>query len=423
MLDLGGVQELLLQWQRLEREQKLMAPRIFTVGPLFTAPGGHPAGTLYLDNRFISENVTCQVDTVEAAQTKVHNLILDHQVDAIKVVYDDIQGQKPKLPLAVLRAIIEMAHQHDRQVFVHVGTAQDVLDAVQAGCDGIEHMVNVDDPHFAVALEQAARKRVVWTPTLTVYEAFAERWHLEDVDDHEVAGSVSAAVLASLKISRQRWCSENDAVLEQLRQRSEAKSAGVRQARKAEVQLVLGTDAGNPAVFHGLSVHRELELLVKAGYSEMEAIHVATKAAAEKLGVGKVLGTLEVGKDADLVVLAANPLDDIRNARKVEWVIKRGVAFPRGKLAVKADKLSRVQPEEACNQPVRRKTAKSVRAVAEMELDQAQGLVEHGRRLQYNAAHSDDFYRAKTAFDRAEGAFAALTEQTPNSASTLCGLA
>jgi len=169
VLDLGGVQELLSRWQRLEREQKLIAPRIFSVGPLFTAPGGHPSGTLYLGNRFVSENVICQVGTVEAAQTKVRTLILDHQVDAVKVVYDDVQGQKPKLSLAVLRAI-----------------------------------------------------------------------------------------------------------------------------------------------------------LVKAGYSTMEAIHVATRVAAEKLGVGKVLGTLEVGKDADLVVLAASPLDDIRNARKIEWVIKRG---------------------------------------------------------------------------------------------------
>jgi imidazolonepropionase-like amidohydrolase len=106
-------------------------------------------------------------------------------------------------------------------------------------------------------------------------------------------------------------------------------------AHSARVRLALGTDAGMPAVFHGLAVHRELELLIRAGLAPMEALTTATASAAAKIGVDARLGTIEPGKEADLVVLRESPLEDIRNTRQVDLVIKRGEIFNPGDLTVR----------------------------------------------------------------------------------------
>jgi imidazolonepropionase-like amidohydrolase len=105
-------------------------------------------------------------------------------------------------------------------------------------------------------------------------------------------------------------------------------------AHRAGVRLSLGTDAGSIAVFHGVAVHRELELLVRAGLTPIEALAAATTAAAAKVGVDERLGTVQVGKGADLLILRENPVDDIRNTRAIDMVIKRGTPFDPAELRV-----------------------------------------------------------------------------------------
>jgi imidazolonepropionase-like amidohydrolase len=85
-----------------------------------------------------------------------------------------------------------------------------------------------------------------------------------------------------------------------------------------------GTDCPNVAIVSGFSLHRELELLVRAGLSPMDAIMAATRRPAERLGRRDVFGTIAAGRAADLVLLAANPLADIRNVGRIERVIARG---------------------------------------------------------------------------------------------------
>jgi imidazolonepropionase-like amidohydrolase len=90
--------------------------------------------------------------------------------------------------------------------------------------------------------------------------------------------------------------------------------------------VLAGTDCPNVAIVSGYSLHRELELLVRAGLSPMEAIMAATRRPAERLGKRDVFGTLAPGRFADLLVLAADPLADIRNVRRIDRVIARGIA-------------------------------------------------------------------------------------------------
>jgi len=109
--------------------------------------------------------------------------------------------------------------------------------------------------------------------------------------------------------------------------------ANLKKMREAGIKLALGTDAGNPLVFFGPSVHRELELMVEAGLSPLEAISAATKNGAEILGESDKLGTVERGKFADILIVEGNPLENIQETQKIFMVIKNGEILDRDKLA------------------------------------------------------------------------------------------
>ncbi|HEV2297513.1 MAG TPA: amidohydrolase family protein [Candidatus Acidoferrales bacterium] len=99
--------------------------------------------------------------------------------------------------------------------------------------------------------------------------------------------------------------------------------------QRAGVNILAGTDTLNPYCFPGFSLHDELGLLVKAGLSPMEALQAATLNPARFMGKEKDLGTVETGKIADLVLLDANPLDDIANTKRIDAVVLGGKFFPR----------------------------------------------------------------------------------------------
>jgi imidazolonepropionase-like amidohydrolase len=100
----------------------------------------------------------------------------------------------------------------------------------------------------------------------------------------------------------------------------------------AGARLLLGTDTGNPYVLPGFSVHEELALLVQAGLTPYEALRAGTRDAAEFIGRLDEFGTVEPGKRADLLLLEANPLEDVANARRRSGVMVRGRWLPEEEL-------------------------------------------------------------------------------------------
>jgi imidazolonepropionase-like amidohydrolase len=120
-------------------------------------------------------------------------------------------------------------------------------------------------------------------------------------------------------------------IIEKTRRVKDAHVASVKKAHKAGVPIASGADSGTPFNLHGENL-RELELLVGIGLSPMEAIVSATRVAAETLGLGSRLGTLEPGKLADLIVVEGDPLKDIavlQRKDKVVGVMKDGKFYKR----------------------------------------------------------------------------------------------
>jgi imidazolonepropionase-like amidohydrolase len=108
--------------------------------------------------------------------------------------------------------------------------------------------------------------------------------------------------------------------------------ANLKRMQEAGAIVAAGTDAGNIGTLHGPSLHRELEFMAEAGLTPMQIIVDATRNAARVFSSNPETGTIESGKLADLVILDADPLVDIRNARRINTVIKGGQVFAAGKL-------------------------------------------------------------------------------------------
>ncbi len=99
----------------------------------------------------------------------------------------------------------------------------------------------------------------------------------------------------------------------------------------SEVKILSGTDIPNFGLVPGKSLHHELELLVEAGIKPMDVIKIATNNGAKALGIINETGTIEPEKDADILILSANPVEDIRNTKNIDAVISNGRIIERSK--------------------------------------------------------------------------------------------
>ena len=129
----------------------------------------------------------------------------------------------------------------------------------------------------------------------------------------------------------------------------------VKHMQRAGVPMMAGTDTGDPGTRPGDELHRELELLVEAGLTPLEALRSATLAPARYLDALDSLGSIEKGKLADIVLLDANPLEDIRNTRKIAGVFVRGRFLSKEWLDAEAAREASIEPgllERACSQPL-----------------------------------------------------------------------
>ncbi|MCG8604866.1 amidohydrolase family protein [bacterium] len=265
-------------------------------------------------------------DTPQAAREIVdRNAGLN--VDFIKFRVDDFLGTRPKMSLPICEAIIDHAHEKTLPVAAHLFYFEDAKALVRAGVDFVAHSVRdlpVDDKLIQLLKEQD----VPYCPTLTrevsvfAYEAepdfFIDPFFLKHADPQ---------VLELLKDPARQAQIRNNPTTPRYKQALEMAMKNLKTLSDAGVKIAFGTDSGPPARFRGYFEHLEMELMAKAGLTPMQIFLSATRDAAEALRLGD-LGTLEVGKSADLIVLRQNPLDDILNSRTIESVWIAGNHVP-----------------------------------------------------------------------------------------------
>ena len=243
------------------------------------------------------------------------------------------------------KQVIESGHRHGFKVTAHLG-AYSAQDAATDGIDCLEHIESVFDfcipsnltrqPNYRANLDlqnpkcQAlvtllARKKVAVDPTLVV---FRNMLYLNDVKEYYEHPDV-ALCPERMRDYWVRYSTNNrpqDPKTRTMRRRLIAKYQELTGLlHRSGVPILVGTDAPEPFVPPGFVLHQELEMLVASGLTPAAALQAATVNNARILGQEKNLGSIESGKLADLLILTADPTNEIRNTRKIETVIRGGL--------------------------------------------------------------------------------------------------
>ncbi len=266
-----------------------------------------------------------QADTREEAIAAVRNY-KENGFEQIKI-YSSV---KP----AILKVICTEAHGLGLSVTGHIPIGMNLEQAVDSGMDMVNHLqyiysilkknkttgaIDFSDSTNLAVMKFLKERQVVIDPTLGVFE-LAFRSVDNPITDIEPDFNSLPEPLKPLFINTGSSTTQE---IERGKMITKAFMEIVNALNKNEITLVAGTDMGFP----GYSVFRELELYVASGLSPMEAIQTATIIPARVMKQGSILGSVEEGKNADLILLDANPLDNIRNIRKINLVIKDGQLY------------------------------------------------------------------------------------------------
>lgn len=255
---------------------------------------------------------------------------------------------------AYIRAGVDEAHRRGVRAIGHLFLTS-WTDAANAGIDGIVHItpgspqllpadrrqeyqrrfrgtqfmmewfnyVDLNSPETRAMVDALLKHNVFLDPTLVVFEAmaFGDSTRITENPDLRYSPPMTLENWRTGFVLTKGWTKDD---YTEARRAWPQVLAFTKMLYDAGVQLTAGTDMLNPWVAPGASMHRELELLVSAGISPLEVLRMATRNGARSLGIESEVGTIAVGKVADLVVLRADPLADIRNTRQIAWVMQGG---------------------------------------------------------------------------------------------------
>ncbi len=290
----GDQVESVLSFREEANSGKILSPRIVACGPFFQIMDGHPWGTVYSRSEVVRKFAVEFVDLEEPVEAQVDR-IAALGVDFIKAFYPADKTAKeenaaPRMSFDQLIRLVNAAHKHGLKCACHIDGPQGMLAAAEAGADTLEHAVNIGTNDTALTDEMAAALKAsgaVVDPTMIATYRF-----LDSVPDGE-----------------------------ELR---EALEETVGKLYRFSIPMAVGCDSGIPFVPHGESLHDEMQCLAKRGIPAGEVLRMASLGNAEVLGLAERIGSIEAGKEADLILLGGDPIEDISNTKDIRLVLLRG---------------------------------------------------------------------------------------------------
>jgi imidazolonepropionase-like amidohydrolase len=313
----GQDEDLIFSIRTAQRAGNLSGARLYAAGRGFLEYTGKSNPT---DHRYRPQNP-------EEARADIRELAANHP-DYVKMWVDDGLGHGTKIKPEIYRAIIDEAHKQHIRVFAHEYYLADAKALLAAGLDGFAHSIR--DQAVDNDLISAMKARGVFLiPTLVRDETlFAYADNVKWIDDPFFQGGLEPGALVMIRSPQTVEKFRQDPDIAKYRAGLEMAKKNLKTLSDAGVKIAFGTDSGIPMRFPGYLEHRELQLMVEAGLTPMQAIVAATATNAEILGGAKQFGTLQAGRAAEFLVLDANPLDDIHNSEKLSAVWQAGKPVP-----------------------------------------------------------------------------------------------
>ena len=294
---------------------KILGPRVYTAGLGFTHPDGHP----------IDQEDVYRPTNEEEARLQVQKLAAQ-KVDFVKIWVESRGGKTPKITEAIRAAIVQEATRHGIPTVAHISDQNDVEQLMALGVTDFLHTVRSRKTIGHEFVEMCRSHGLYFTPTLTIHHAgwyWAENPKQLDAPKIQTAFDVGVFEALSDQKARRELLSNSD--LAERKSDYRRAEAFVLRMHRAGIPIVVGSDSGAGNVAVGWGTHHEMELLVAAGLTPMEALTAATGRAASLLKRGKSeRGILRAGNVADLLLLRADPLADIRNTRKTKRIMQAG---------------------------------------------------------------------------------------------------
>lgn len=337
VIDVGATYNYLKQ--REDYADKDYAPGIFMTGPLLTTYEPTVYQNLDKDEPFTLTK------TIEEGIVGVKDQ-LKYNPDFIKIWYiagaDGLSVEKSaRKNLPIVKAIIDEAHKNNLKVAVHATQRITAQLAVENGADFLVHSVD-DEILNADFVALLKKNQTVLCPTLTVSAGYLKTFGQNlDFNTHQLqkADPYQLGTLLDLKhiadtsfVQRYKSYGNNPAAISRLKKADEIGMANLKILSDAGVTIATGTDAGNIGTMHASSYLAELKAMSSSGMSNWQILEASTVNGAKILDRENEMGTITVGKKANLLLLDANPVEDLANLTRINTVINKGVVFNPGEL-------------------------------------------------------------------------------------------
>lgn len=314
-----------------------VGPRVYALGHAFSPEGGW--GSRHGGSLTDPESARQQVLEYVAADT-----------DGLKIIIEDGLGEGSglykEIPEDMLQAIVKAARQENVPVYIHAIGLPEYHRAAKAKPRAILHALEDIIPVGDTLIEELLANEIAVVPTLSLFKSFltADPHAGKRLDNPVLKASVPTFLLSNMrradymKVERERFTKvARMKVYDWAREHIPIFCDNVKKMHKAGVKIAVGTDAGGTVGFNyqGYNTPWEVKNLVECGLTPMQALVAATRNGAEVIGVDDQLGTIEVGKQADMLILSSNPLENIENIRQIEWIIQNGTVHARNDFAYK----------------------------------------------------------------------------------------